>query len=536
MELLYLWIEKHKNIKKQGFNFSSKFKCHYDEMNKELTTTKREKHLENFFGENINITAIAGENGTGKSSILECLDIIFKNTENIELGYTNGDVIYPINFVLVLNINDEICYLSNMPIDITKLEEAQIMGHFDFYTYKASQQYPKDDTNKISLNETSIGKMITSSFVNQIDFKLSTFMYIPKTIEIRPLSLLEVYNDIREGEDDFPLDFNFDPGASDKTQDRQLRDSRNNMFARQDSLTSLFENANDEYHRFLLIWYIHEYGYNDNDYLLEDKTFLIGEYEQYHLENMITEEEYKQYFCDRSLSTDELTDRELDIYFIQYSEYFHFDYIDSENRRFSDLSHGEQTIFGQLLNIYFYSISTLEIETLLLFFDEPDLALHPQWQKMYLFELITLMKKINKSFQFLCTTHSPFVLSDLPRENIIFLQQDENGMCVNVTEEIEIDSFGANIHTLLSHGFFMCDGLMGGFAKKKISKILNFLGGERDTIDIPQNQIRPTIEKIGEVVIREKLLMMYEEKFPISNEQKISELENEIQRLKNVQT
>ena len=35
-------------------------------------------------------------------------------------------------------------------------------------------------------------------------------------------------------------------------------------------------------------------------------------------------------------------------------------------------------------------------------------------------------------------------------------------------------TFGANIHTLLSHGFFMKDGLMGEFAKEKIQSIINY--------------------------------------------------------------
>jgi len=30
MELVYLWVEKYKNIEKQGFNFSPKFEFEYD--------------------------------------------------------------------------------------------------------------------------------------------------------------------------------------------------------------------------------------------------------------------------------------------------------------------------------------------------------------------------------------------------------------------------------------------------------------------------------------------------------------------------
>ena len=38
----------------------------------------------------------------------------------------------------------------------------------------------------------------------------------------------------------------------------------------------------------------------------------------------------------------------------------------------------------------------------------------------------------------------------------------------------DFNTFGANIHTLLSHGFFMKDGLMGEFAKSKIEEIKKF--------------------------------------------------------------
>ena len=68
MELIYLYIEDYKNIKNQGFNFSSKFNCKYDEVKKTLQIDEKNNHIENFFGQNINITAIVGENGSGKSS------------------------------------------------------------------------------------------------------------------------------------------------------------------------------------------------------------------------------------------------------------------------------------------------------------------------------------------------------------------------------------------------------------------------------------------------------------------------------------
>ena len=70
MELVYLWVEKYKNIKNQGFNFSPRFECEFDGEN--LTITENKDYV-SIFPDNINVTAIVGENGSGKSNILEIL-------------------------------------------------------------------------------------------------------------------------------------------------------------------------------------------------------------------------------------------------------------------------------------------------------------------------------------------------------------------------------------------------------------------------------------------------------------------------------
>jgi len=53
MELVYLWVEDYKNIKKQGFNFSPRFRCEYNEDTKELNIVDKEKtgefYPKNFF-------------------------------------------------------------------------------------------------------------------------------------------------------------------------------------------------------------------------------------------------------------------------------------------------------------------------------------------------------------------------------------------------------------------------------------------------------------------------------------------------------
>lgn len=65
-------------------------------------------------------------------------------------------------------------------------------------------------------------------------------------------------------------------------------------------------------------------------------------------------------------------------------------------------------------------------------------------------------------------THSPFVLSDLPIQNILFLEKGGNK-----ADKSDVASFGANIHTMLVNSFFLKGGAMGQFAKETIVKIID---------------------------------------------------------------
>jgi hypothetical protein len=53
MELVYLWVDGCKNIYKQGFNFSSRFRCEYDDEKNELTINENDDYIENFFGDKV---------------------------------------------------------------------------------------------------------------------------------------------------------------------------------------------------------------------------------------------------------------------------------------------------------------------------------------------------------------------------------------------------------------------------------------------------------------------------------------------------
>lgn len=74
-ELIYLWINKDKNgcFQQEGFNFSPEYIVSYSPETKDLTVERRNV-LNVFYNDKIaNVTAIIGENGTGKTTLLEFL-------------------------------------------------------------------------------------------------------------------------------------------------------------------------------------------------------------------------------------------------------------------------------------------------------------------------------------------------------------------------------------------------------------------------------------------------------------------------------
>jgi len=121
MELVYLWVEDYKNIQKQGFNFSP-----YDDETKELTIDENDDYIENFFGDNINVTAIVGKNGSGKSSVLRELtwqhilininDIFYvsgfseNNFENLPENYYNNIIYLNYDLMQPPEFNCYACY------------------------------------------------------------------------------------------------------------------------------------------------------------------------------------------------------------------------------------------------------------------------------------------------------------------------------------------------------------------------------------------------------------------------------------------
>lgn len=180
-----------------------------------------------------------------------------------------------------------------------------------------------------------------------------------------------------------------------------------------------------------------------------------------------------------------------------------------------NMSSGEKH-YLQLFSRFYrlrYKVTMGNTESLLILIDEGETSLHPQWQKQYIKLLTKTLPLIFKDtpIQIILTSHSPFIVSDLPKENIIFLDTDEQNNTKVVDGLKQKETFGANIHTLFTDAFFMDGGLMGDFAKEKINAVIKYLN-QKESSSKENKQAQQYINLIGEPIIKRQLQKMLDSK------------------------
>lgn len=508
MELVYLWVDDYKNIHQQGFNFSPRFDCKYDGEN--LMITPKE-HLENFFGENINVTAIVGENGSGKSSILSSL--IMKSK------------------IFMVVFDDELKIYTN------KVKVTSSLKIEDFTTsfLRKVLYYSMDNLNLAesrshltTIDFSKTNELIATNYLKLQDIDSELFNFMPYYIEYSfydfwldssyEIDNLEV-EDIKAA-----FDWNY-PESSDNiinaikalmaVQDEYLL----YLFNRFEGLERIFENID-----------LLEKVRPKDLYLVVDEKEVQEALKECDI-NFVEREKFKllQEHADKFLEIKKLEELfgvdYLELFFYKLSEQLEFDFMTENRATYSSLSHGEKTIYTFLVHLVNY-----DQKDFLFLLDEPDNTLHPNWQKKFLYAFINIAEKLKIKTHFLITSHSPFILSDIPKQNVIFLKDGRQ-------TDVDISTFGANIHTLLSHGFFMENGLMGEFAKEKIQSVIDFLNDTHES-NLDQQKAWSIIQLIGEPFLKHKLEEKFHEKFSTDEEKrmaKIKQLEDELERLRSAQ-
>lgn len=199
---------------------------------------------------------------------------------------------------------------------------------------------------------------------------------------------------------------------------------------------------------------------------------------------------------------------------MQSNPSFVLKYLDIRN---FELSSGERALLNLVSRLYFTSQMDSFFEglgfgwndSILLLIDEVDLYLHPEWQRQIIKDLLDTIKTTfpENYFQIIITSHSPIILSDIPKENAIFLRRNKSGKIIQ--DKHHFQTFGANIYTLYRDAFFIENGLaMGEFAKETINSwILEIKAGGVDS-----DEVKKKSELIGEPIIRRRLEKLMQER------------------------
>ncbi|WP_353158634.1 AAA family ATPase [Myroides odoratus] len=552
MELLYVWIEKFRNIEKKGFNLSNQYEVSYDSTLNDLTInlieddnglisangslnfkSTTDHYLQGFFNiksantsANISqITALIGKNSSGKSNIIDfILTIMSKGrrnriTSNYLLIFKKDNELYFWGKTLKDNLTNS--SLSSLQIPINKSDPSDEWDTMFYSNVADNKEYLFEGSSVYNCSFDAMNKLQA----NKINF-VNSEIFSDTWKKLSP-----------ENDKNKRIRFIFNPIAFLELE-KQLNNHEKVSGILKRYRKAIYQESTSNYNRFKyglainLFCFLVSKSSNIEDFLKTIKlsgndniaeiiinlhkkivAFLSSyQYSEIEESNDIDFNLYISLLL--SLENDKYDFGEIE----RYSSSILIDFNDS----FKDLIEGKQAVFNTpslishdwsrlssgmraYLNLFsqLYSVSE-EIKStnksLLLCIDEGDLYLHPEWQKNFLNDLIWFISSVfkSKNVQIILTSHSPFLISDLPKENVILLDD----YCTPNRQLNEVSSFGANIHQLFTKQFFLTNGSIGEFAKKKITILLKEIK-EMNQENIEQYQQR--IDMIGEPVLRFRL-------------------------------
>ena len=180
---------------------------------------------------------------------------------------------------------------------------------------------------------------------------------------------------------------------------------------------------------------------------------------------------------------------------------------------FNSLSSGEKQMIHAMSAIL-YQIGNIEsawgnkakqahYSKICLVFDEIELYFHPKYQTMLVAFMIETLQGLNlekvKNIQVILSTHSPFILSDIPTSDILMIKDGEQ-----TQPEEDTETFCANVYDILNNQFFM-SRFVGDFANSKINDVIELLKSERALTEQESIKIKKDMSLIGDSFLRRML-------------------------------
>ena len=542
MDLFYIYIPKYKIFEKQGFVIQPDY-ClleeEYSEGNLKLQVNKRKdfinlvtnvedfieknniiqngskkKNAENVFG--LKIRVIVGKNGEGKTSLLNLLSCdrnpeslrqllllnsglnIFDNSSEVECIYIFKDSEGHFAASAKCNIEvDGILYT----VEIEDKEKSRNIGNIKNLCMNNHMEVPFEKgflssylENKALYDGIMGSENLFTKFkidywdVESFERRINTNLPIKDSLSSisQSINILEYYflvNLTNPSFNEILLNLTVDDENGEKI--KSLFDDDIFYDEEQDNFFDTLLNENKDLSEF------------------DEIQGKLKEYEK------TLQERIKQIVKKNNLF-DSLQNKEI-IFETKLDDLLYFKCFDDRNYRFlEDFSDGEQ---NQLRYRYELNEYLKQDNPVWWYIDEPERSLHPEWARRFIDDYINaynsvikyLYKKGNKrvlqrNHTVLFTTHSPFILTDLTNDYIIFLSKEKR---------IHESAFLGNIGQLLVNNMFLSN-TMGEHAKQIINQLIQTLNDSKKNAYIDKTKVKLIFNEIGDEVLKNILLEQLE--------------------------
>lgn len=598
MRIIYIWIEKYKSIQEQEFILRPDYNINFQRKDMCLSIDKNAESIDEIlYGENINVTAIVGDNGVGKSTILDFIrEIIFnletlkKNasgfivweqdsklhvhsfmnqelkvdqnvklekyfylkedfgliyySDSLDLKYYNnlfddGEDVYTYpseddNYEIGPFRNREWTQYNISTSYLIKKSNGNILKYFHEEIKKQLQLYKeiKDAAENVipfpipSMMTIEIMYLDLKIFDNVLDDNLSSYEYMgighkgenntdsytigllkkleniyrSKTISLRPLTvnqlvqwdifLVYVYNllDKRKENRESRDDYSDVDSVIKEILGSDIPDDEDRFLT---SLSRCFKKEATESFNEYKDFYISLQNFRQHkskqgcdirfsipgDILNALRETMFNEFGTNDIKNfdlyqrILSEDNSVGPHYMKKLGWDGI--REIDDFLELFSKYSQISYNVDFFQCNWGMSSGENNLFCLFARLFdVMKINQCDkLRNIIFLLDELDGSFHPKWQQRIMKSITEFIQKQypEVKFQIILTTHSPVLLSDVPKENTEFVKNKSKS-----EQEIKHEqTFAANIATLYYDSFFMEDGSIGEIAQNVIGNLID---------------------------------------------------------------
>lgn len=545
MKLCYIWVDEYKNLENFGLNLCSEIQYIYDHNTLTLTESIKPLKPAGLFDEKFNdITAIVGKNAAGKSNSLDLIckvlsenireyksyifiveedgkrhlitsedkKIGFKNKTNIEIDKdAKPSLLKSSNVIFFSNVYDTGEGYSPLEFDSEKSNLKIISPNNN---YNLRRGYSSKNNSSLFMKQLNFIKNIGRKNLEEIEFD------VPENIIVKIHKRnLRDYSRHFEKEIDLENIRNFDRRAMSAfieiIKNKNGKYSNIEQYINALKISIITKEIGLYFRRGRGLYDSHEidsYFLEKIDINNHEETIKILESQgidvqekiknHFHYIDLVNPDSNKSIDITLDKSCKSLRNINFKIKFktsekLSSRLYAHIDYLAMNQIarvNWEGISSGHNA-FLTLFSLILDALKGTRSDTLICI-DEGDLYLHPKWQIQFFRNIEKMVPLFSGSesqkIQLVLTSHSPFLLTDLPRNNIIILK---NGKVENTS----LKTFGANLYDLYDQAFFLDNEKIGTFAYNKIMSV--FENFEQYNEEEKKNALL-LVDMIGDDLIR----------------------------------